>query len=112
MPVRTLIPMNSSRAPLNRRTALAVAGSAAVVVVVVLTALFANLGLLRATTVASDKVGKLDGANVAQLVSSDAGAVGGSTATTTSSTAPTTPRSGEADEGHGAEPTTGHDADD
>ena len=65
--------MSSSPEPLAgrtlaRRPALALASAAAVVIVAALAALAANLGLLRTTSASAEKVGKLDAANVVDLV--------------------------------------------
>jgi hypothetical protein len=68
--------------PLRRRVVVGV-GIVGLALVGSLTALVLNLGLLNSTTSTTDKVGRLDGTNVRQLVSV--------VETTSSTTAPTTP---------------------
>jgi hypothetical protein len=104
--------MTSSRTPLNRRAALAVAGSAALVVIVVITALFANLGLLQGTTAGADTVGKLDGTNVGQLVSSVGAAGSGTVAPVAATTATRSVSSDDRHTEHTSASGVGTDADD
>jgi hypothetical protein len=60
---------------LSRRPALGLAGAVAILVIVAIGALTANLGLLSTAPSAAGNVGQLDGTNVGSLVSASPAAV-------------------------------------